>query len=252
MMQPATPPLQYQPWDTRHKRPFGAVPADTPVEIYVGVSRRLGTREIFLRYAVSGPDGTTQLVRLAMSWTKMEKGYDYYRCTVNISQPGSYPYDFLIRGEKEEVLFSNSASQMGYSGMLKASPVWEGASGEETIPAADSWRFTLYEKGFKTPNWARGGIMYQIFVDRFHFAAETRFLTFEGSPDFVGTRKKVLRADWGGIPAYRRLPGGDVENNDFFGGNLQGIIEKLDYLASLGVGCLYLNPIFDAASNHKY
>ena len=66
------------------------------------------------------------------------------------------------------------------------------------------------------------------------------------------TAGSIRREDWGGMPGYRPDSSGRILNNDFFGGNLQGIIEKLPYLQDLGVTCLYLSPIFEAYSNHKY
>ena len=85
--------------------------------------------------------------------------------------------------------------------------------------------------------------MYQIFVDRFAIG--------KGE---VGKRDDVIiNPDWeGGVPQYAEIAGGEVENNMFFGGNLWGVAEKLDYLKSMGVGVIYLNPIFKAYSNHKY
>ncbi|MBP6492603.1 MAG: glycoside hydrolase family 13 protein, partial [Clostridia bacterium] len=62
----------------------------------------------------------------------------------------------------------------------------------------------------------------------------------------------VLRTDWGGVPNDAPDQNGIVQNNDFFGGNLRGIIEKLSYLEELGVTVIYLNPIFEAYSNHRY
>ena len=100
---------------------------------------------------------------------------------------------------------------------------------------------TVYAKGYKTPEWFKGGVMYQIFPDRF---------AKDGSmPDIIG---RVRRADWGGIPSYKPNERGKVLNNDFFGGNFNGIRKKLSYLKSLGVSVIYLNPIFEAASNHRY
>lgn len=87
-----------------------------------------------------------------------------------------------------------------------------------------------------------GGLVYQIFPDRFCIGGKR-----------LKTKKEVMRYrdDWGGVPEF--LPkDGKVLNNDMFGGNLKGIIKKLDYLKELGVTCLYLNPIFEAFSNHKY
>ncbi|MBQ7976043.1 MAG: glycoside hydrolase family 13 protein, partial [Clostridia bacterium] len=63
---------------------------------------------------------------------------------------------------------------------------------------------------------------------------------------------RVLRSDWGNEPEWRPTAEGKVLNNDFFGGDLKGIQEKLPYLKSMGVNCIYLNPIFEAHSNHRY
>lgn len=84
-------------------------------------------------------------------------------------------------------------------------------------------------------------IMYQIMPDRFARA--------EGYGDANG---KKLRTDWGGMPEYLPDKNGKILNNDFFGGNLEGIRRKLPYLKSLGVTHIYLNPIFKAYSNHRY
>ncbi len=87
-----------------------------------------------------------------------------------------------------------------------------------------------------------GGIIYHIFVDRFAKGGN------------VPLRKDaILMEDWeNGIPEYPEYPGAHLENNTFFGGTLFGIIEKLDYIKSLGVNLIYLSPIFEAYSNHKY
>ena len=86
-----------------------------------------------------------------------------------------------------------------------------------------------------------GGVMYQIFPDRFARA--------KGFGDASG---KKLRNDWGGVPEYLPDEFGKIKNNDFFGGNFEGIRRKIDYLKKLGVTHLYLNPVFKAYSNHRY
>ncbi len=103
------------------------------------------------------------------------------------------------------------------------------------------WQITVYESYYKTPDWFKGGIMYQIFPDRFYKSGNCPI------PDH-----KILRSDWGGIPRYQPNEYGKILNNDFFGGNLNGIREKLPYLKELGVTAIYLNPIFEAYSNHRY
>lgn len=105
-------------------------------------------------------------------------------------------------------------------------------------------QLTVYEKGYMTPQWLKTGVMYQIFPDR--FARSDRYQAPEQNKTYV------LREDWGGIPNGSPDENGIVQNNDFFGGNLRGIIEKLDYLTELGVTVIYLNPIFEAYSNHRY
>ena len=104
------------------------------------------------------------------------------------------------------------------------------------------WQITVFDEAYHTPAWMKGGVMYQIFPDRFYRA--------EG--DYPVRSGKILREDWGGLPSYRPNSSGKVLNNDFFGGNLNGVTEKLDYLQSLGVTVLYFNPIFEAYSNHRY
>ena len=110
-------------------------------------------------------------------------------------------------------------------------------------PDGTPFRILCYEDGFTVPDGFSGGVMYQIFPDRFSDGGK-RFPVKDGAE---------LNGDWyGGIPEYGEYPGAFVKNNVFFGGNLCGVTEKLGYLASLGVTVIYLNPIFEAFSNHKY
>ena len=103
------------------------------------------------------------------------------------------------------------------------------------------WQITVFEPDYQTPDWLKGGMIYQIFPDRFH-----------KSGHIPVPEHKIYRSDWGGTPRYQPNEYGKVLNNDFFGGNLNGIREKLPYLKELGVTALYLNPIFKAYSNHRY
>lgn len=107
---------------------------------------------------------------------------------------------------------------------------------------AFTYQLTLSEFAYPAPDFMLGGMMYQIFVDRFCRGADTPV-----------REDAVLYTDWeNGTPEYPPYPGAPLENNTFFGGNLQGVTAKLDYLVSLGVTCLYLTPVFEAYSNHKY
>lgn len=103
------------------------------------------------------------------------------------------------------------------------------------------FQLTVSDENYQTPDWFKGGIMYQIFPDRFCKEGNT--------PNVKG---RILRDDWYGLPSYKPDEKGKILNNDFFGGNFQGIKSKLPYLKSLNVSVIYLNPIFEAASNHRY
>ncbi|MBO4229821.1 MAG: glycoside hydrolase family 13 protein [Clostridia bacterium] len=113
-----------------------------------------------------------------------------------------------------------------------------------------SFQLTVTSPGYRTPEWARGGILYQVFVDRFCRGSER----MEQYGVSVPRRKDALyNPDWeNGVPQHAERPGGEVPNNEFFGGTLWGVAQKLPYLASLGVNILYLSPVFQAYSNHKY
>ncbi|MGN1346600.1 MAG: glycoside hydrolase family 13 protein [Eubacteriales bacterium] len=102
----------------------------------------------------------------------------------------------------------------------------------------------LYAPEYHTSEAFRHGVVYHIFVDRFAKSEKHPCPVKEGA---------VLDPDWeSGIPQYGAYPGAEVANNVFFGGSLYGIAEKMDYIASLGVTTIYLSPVFDADSNHKY
>lgn len=108
-----------------------------------------------------------------------------------------------------------------------------------------AFQWTVTEDDFETPSSLYGGIMYHVFVDRFSKSVQ--------HPDMPRREDVEYNEDWyHGIPQHAHRPGGEVKNNEFFGGNLWGIAEKLPYLQSLGVTVLYLSPIFTAYSNHKY
>ncbi len=105
-----------------------------------------------------------------------------------------------------------------------------------------NFQLTVFDKDYSVPKWLYGGIIYQIFPDRFYRGEKEKKV-----PDY-----KVLHENWDEMPVFLPNEDGEILNNDFFGGDIKGIIEKLDYLKSLGVTIIYLNPIFKAYSNHRY
>lgn len=102
--------------------------------------------------------------------------------------------------------------------------------------------FEIYP-GYDTPDWAKGAVMYQIYVDRF-YNGDTSNDVETGEYFYIGD-VSVRVEDWGKVPAVMGV-------REFYGGDLQGVMDKLDYLQELGVEVIYLNPVFVSPSNHKY
>ncbi len=97
--------------------------------------------------------------------------------------------------------------------------------------------------GFTTPDWAKGAVFYQIFVDRF-YNGDTSNDVLDNEYNYIGEGTRRV-TEWGKYPD-------SMDVRSFYGGDLQGVIDKLDYLKELGVDVIYLNPIFVSPSNHKY
>lgn len=113
----------------------------------------------------------------------------------------------------------------------------------EIMPEGKEWQLTVYDKNYTTPQWIKGGIMYQIFPDRFNIG--------KGNIKDVPT-DRIIHENTEDIPVWQPNREGKITNNDYYCGNLKGIEEKLPYIKSLGVNAIYLNPIFEAHENHRY
>lgn len=150
----------------------------------------------------------------------------WWEINQSVKEPGLYWYRFEFSTPFGTCRVSNDGNGIGY-----------------VTDYVSSWQLTVYFPDFKTPDWLKGGVIYQIFPDRFAKSGETKVNIPEG---------RIIREDWGGEPNWKPTEDDKVLNNDFFCGDLKGIEQKLDYLKSLGVTCIYLNPIFEAASNHRY
>lgn len=97
--------------------------------------------------------------------------------------------------------------------------------------------------GFSTPSWAKGAVMYQIFTDRFYNGDKTNDVE-DHEYAYIGEPVTKVR-DWDKLPSAMGV-------REFYGGDLQGVMDKLDYLQELGVDVIYFNPLFVSPSNHKY
>lgn len=160
-------------------------------------------------------------------WTDLEEGFDAYEIPINSYElaRGLYYFRFIVK-----TVYGN------FYGYRKGRELYltEKDTGEY-------FQLTICESKYKAATKKLGGVIYHIFVDRFNRCGEVE----------VKEGAKVVDS-WTQIPEYPAYPGAPLKNNCFYGGTLYGIIDKLDYIASLGVNIIYLSPIFDAASNHKY
>ncbi len=103
------------------------------------------------------------------------------------------------------------------------------------------YQLLVTSSDYQTPDWLKGGVIYQIFPDRFCRVGDKLSLS----------SGKIAR-NWGDQPYFKPNEKGKILNNDFFGGNFKGIESKADYLKEIGVTALYLNPITKSYSNHRY
>lgn len=154
--------------------------------------------------------------------TGYDTNYFIYSVCDKLNKSGLYWYHFEIHTNKG-MLYVNKSNR--YVGTI---------NGNEEFP------LTIIKKEIPICNKYQGGIIYHIFVDRFNRVGK------------VNVRNGfVYRDDWGGSITKNTLNRTEL-NYEVFGGNLKGVIEKLDYLKSIGVTTIYLSPIFMAPSNHKY
>ncbi len=209
--------ILYSSRDKQHKKPFGAVATDQNIELSFSVKSNFKAHGINLVLR----QGDTQK-KYAMTLTAQQDGYDIYNLVFTIDKKGTYFYRFEL--EKDHHIYFVGKTTNGKAKL------------KDWLP---EWQLSVYDKNYNVPTIYNGGIIYHIFVDRFCKKNQHR-------KPLYGTFKKwndtLTVADETGV--YRA--------DDFYGGNLQGIISKLDYLASLGINMLYLSPVFEASSNHRY
>ena len=219
----------YIPFNSRksyHKSVFGALRQNESVVFRVVLPREMGCTGVNLVIRADFEE-KGEGFRHSFTWERMEgDSEEWWTLTYSAALSGLYMYYFECLTSWGKTYITNFG---GGEGRLNA-------TGSE-------FQLTVYDENFSTPDWLKGGIIYQIFPDRFYNSGKEKKNV---PPD------RILRDDWGGEPKWRLNPDGKMLNNDYFGGDLKGIEQKLPYLRQLGVSCIYLNPIFEANSNHRY
>lgn len=240
--------LYHDSRDPLYRTPGGAVPTNTPVKLrfraYANDLTAARVRlwndrtdtQTFLNMTVVGTDGT----------------YEWWEATVPASTlPTIYWYRFIAIDGTATAYYEDDGK--GFAGGF-------GGPGRPYAQSPDnSWQITVYDPSFYTPDWAKNAVIYQIFPERFRDGDPTNNTppgTFHYDiPGGSIYRSNDPLARWNAPLCDPRDASGPcpmVWGQNFYGGDLQGIIDKLDYLEALGVTAIYMNPIFRSPSNHKY
>ncbi len=212
--------INYDSREAVCKTPFGAVKENEYIRLRVRLPENEGADYVFLALK---DDKNADFGRLQMEFEFQSEGLNYYKIDLWLPA-GLYWYFFGYNNYFGEHIINKGYSSGGYEG---------GEGG--------SWQLTVY-RDEESPEWLKGGIIYQIFPDRFCFSGEEK----------ENPQGRFVNKNWGEEPEYRQVEDIKTLGNDFFLGDLKGIEQKLSYLKDLGVSVLYLNPIFEASSNHRY
>ncbi|MBR3058346.1 MAG: glycoside hydrolase family 13 protein [Clostridiales bacterium] len=248
-----------------YRSPFGAQKTGSYVDLAIDVYCKVD--EVVLCYAY----GLYSLSYSELRCTKKEAdGVRWYARLRMPSEPGLLFYWFCLRSKNEDI---EKIVEQEYIDFLYRKPEeektylyyvasWEEPEGkgkfaftaprvgvhEDKYPHA--FQITVYDKDFKTPDWMKGAVMYQIFPDR--FARDKGFSFSEMEKTGVERLERIFHEDWyEDVDIHGKEETGYLAC-DFYGGSLPGIAEKADYLKSLNIDVLYLNPICEARSNHRY
>ena len=219
--------LQHNTTDAFDRFPAGALPAGAQVRLRVAV---LSSRE---------PD--TVQVRV---WDGKET---YYPMRVLGARGGKQFYEVQLTVSEKPCLcwYRFEAIRDGHRVTLGASD--DTGCGEGAMDGKTDFQITVYDPEYKTPEWMYDGVMYQIMVDRFFHGEGTDALMHAKKGQYIELHDK-----WNEMPWLNVTENGDNFACDFFGGNLEGVRQKLPYMKELGVSVIYFNPIFTARTNHKY
>ena len=207
----------------QYKTPFGTLTPGQVCTVHIHIPCAVGTTAVTL--LLKYEDGKTDAQDIPLEKQSVKGAYEVWGGDFSIPHTGLYFYYFYIRKPD------------GGFRLFK--------QGDDTnMEDGSLWQVSCVPADFHTPDWAKGATIYQIFPDRFYKA---------GNCDPTGKLTPyTLHRTWGEEVEWKPTADGKVLNNDFYGGNFKGITEKLDYIASLGVNLIYLNPISKSFSSHRY
>jgi cyclomaltodextrinase / maltogenic alpha-amylase / neopullulanase len=205
-----------------HKSIIGTTAAGETLRLRVLLPRNFGVTHVGLILKQDGSDDEY----MPFSWESTDNVNEWWYTDIRFDTPGVYFYCFEYE-----------------TGWGKTPIKRVGLSQHGSIDGDGCWEQFVYSRDMQTPDNFSGGVFYQIFPDRFCYSGKKK----ENVPT-----DRVIRSDWGDTPEWKPDSKGIIRNNDFFCGDFKGITEKIGYLKELGVTCIYLNPICESHSNHRY
>jgi len=241
--------LYFNSRETEYKAPYGAVKADSNVTFNLKAAKGDLTQA---KIVLVTPAGLKTLDMSKNGTFDTDKNNEYDRWTVEYAakEIGMYKYYFVVSNGSSVKAYGDDD---GYFGQGKA----------DDLGKVKQYDLNVYDKNFKTPDWMKNGVVYQIFPDRFFNGDE--------SNDYLqklarGTTPYEFYTNWYAAPEdpelefvngqpnpdYTGTKGDGVWCNEMYGGDLKGIQAKLNYLQALGVNVLYLNPASKSISSHRY
>lgn len=222
--------IAFNSWNEYFKAPFGALKVNQGADIKVNVNEDVYS--IYLIIVKEDENLKDQEIR-RIQLDKVEDNV-YAGKIEPLLIPALYYYYFEVEVNR------NGQNQKLFYGKVKQN----GEACEYRFEDLNKYQLTVYEDN-KSPEWFKEGVLYHIFVDRFNNGNRT------GKPSNP-KKNSFIYANWEDDPMYIKDENGDIIRWDFYGGNLRGIINKLGYLKKLGISIIYLSPIFESSSNHKY
>ncbi len=252
--------LRHDTFDPYYRSPFGAVPTGLTVSLKFRTDL-LDVSQVFLKVYKYNPQTNTtdspQEFPLTFLENRNEGGTTYDIYSLNYTAPATPSiiyYKFRIADGTASAFYSDAYTD-------DHDNLGQGGDGTATAGESSSaFQLTVYDAAFTTPAWLHNASVYQIFPDRFRNGDITndwcRAGNTTGCPNLYGgaTTDNIIQTTWNTqMTDPRAAP---VNNNafgaQFYGGDLKGVQDKLDYIKNLGFDTIYLNPIFKARSNHRY
>lgn len=251
---PVVNSLHFDSRDWKHKYPFGAAPAGTEMQFSLDGEPTFGAVTLVIeKRRLEGPQEVLDYAEVARVplVRKRDGAIEHWRGTYRFADIGVFGYYFLVDNGGAQYVYGNNADPIYWTRELGSNGL--GAVAQFTPNRhIRHFRQTIFRGDYRVPDWAADTVFYYIFPERFRNGDRNND-PMPGPRSFHDTSVEVHK-NWLDKPWRPHSGDGsdDIHGNDFFGGDLAGIIDKLDYIRDLGANALYLTPIFSAASNHKY